>query len=418
MMTMLPYPKEVMAIADPDTPPSVNAVYIYEGLMETGDVGILVDYYLDYAVLPTTETATESYLVVFVDTDGTTQIRSVAPYTYVDSGYHRGVAWIYFSATDATTYSIDSADIALYRVWLVGNPTVPSGWAGDPPKTVATIDQWNTAGDMNVLLTLRVLYYADVLELEWTLDLVESTSLGNKLTALGDNYFENAIPNLRLMAPTAFPASTIDPTLEDIDYTTQFGAVLTDSTCTPSGGTGTVAGAPVDLAEGANNVNVTGLGTLTIELEQGTVGTATSDVCTVTGTPVDLVAGINTITTAGIVGNIIITVDQQDTTTGIEDSITGTGWDLTAVATAFGFSRWMFSGIIWIIMSVLICAAVYRTTPSGFAGGGSRVVMIVFTVCIVGGALLGLLKPVVAVLMFIAFCGFTGYILFFRGSSA
>jgi hypothetical protein len=43
----------------------------------------------------------------------------------------------------------------------------------------------------------------------------------------------------------------------------------------------------------------------------------------------------------------------------------------------------------------------------------------IFIVCIVGGALLGLLKPVVAILMFIAVGGFfIAYILFFRNSSA
>src|SRR3972149_5294501 len=154
----------IFAIADPDTPPSVNAVYVFD--FDDGSTGVLIDYYLDYAALPT-ETATEAYLAIFIDTDGATQLKAVAPYTFVDSGYGRGLIWIPFTAAETTAYSIDNADQALYRIWLVGNPTL--AWAGDPPKTIATIDQWNTTGDMSVLLAIRVLYYADVLELAWSL---------------------------------------------------------------------------------------------------------------------------------------------------------------------------------------------------------------------------------------------------------
>lgn len=160
VLTVLMLPTSVYAIADPDTPPQVSAVYVYE--FPDGSVGTLIDYYLDYAVLPT-ETATDAYLAVFVDTDGTTQLKSTAPYTYVDSGYGRGLIWIPFTAAEAAAYSLDSASIADYRIWLAGNPTL--SWSGDPPKTITTIDQWNTTGDMAVLLALRILYYADVLEL-------------------------------------------------------------------------------------------------------------------------------------------------------------------------------------------------------------------------------------------------------------
>jgi len=47
----------VLAIADPDSPPQVSAVYVYE--FSDGSVGALIDYYLDYAALPS-ETATEA----------------------------------------------------------------------------------------------------------------------------------------------------------------------------------------------------------------------------------------------------------------------------------------------------------------------------------------------------------------------
>ncbi len=401
-------PVAVFAIADPDSPPQVSAVYVYEDLLETGDVGVLIDYYLDYAV-PPTETATEAYLGVFVDTDGTTQLKAVAPYTFVDSGYGRGLIWIYFTAAEVVTYSITSADVALYDIWLVGNPTL--AWVGDPPKTTVGIDYWMpTDASPATLLALRVLYYADVLELAWALDMIEETPLGSRLTVLGESYFSNVIPNLRTMAPSAFASGEIDPIIEDLDYSTVFGATMAD-------GTGTVAGSPITLVSGSQSANVTANGTFILELEQGTIGTVTSDVGIVTGSPVVLVAGINTITTTGI-GNITVDVELSDTQTGITGTLTGTGFDLTEVATVFGMSTILFSGFVWLGITILICAAVYRLSGrEGYAGGAGKAVMLVFNICIIGGAVMGFLPVLVAVLMFIGSGALIGYVVFFKSAS-
>ena len=402
--------QSALAIADPDTPPAINEVIVYE--FDDGSLGVLIQYYLDYAVTPA-DTVTDAYLMAFIDTDGTTQLKAVAPYTYDTSGYGYGYVWIPFTVAEVATYALDSANIALYEIWFMGNPTIPSGWTGDPPKTTAGIDNWNDTGDMAVLLALDILQGAELLTLEWGYNLIESTSIGNKLTTIGVAYFENVVPNLRTLAPAAFASYILEPTIEDIDYTTSFGATVADLT-------GTVFGSPVTLAEGNNNVNVTGLGTLTVTLANGTVGTATTDVCTVTGSPATLVAGVNTITVGGVVGNIVINVTLQDTTTAADDIVVGTGWDLTVLAATFGMSRWMLSGIVWFIMTICIVAAYFRVMPDKFGGMASgKSLFPIFIVCIVGGTLLGLLKPVVAILMFIAVGGFfIAYILFFRNSSA
>ena len=414
LITILALP--VYAIADPDTDPQIRSTYIYEDLLEDGDLGVLVDYYLDYAVLPT-ETVTEAYLVSFIDTDGVTQLGSAAPYAYEDDGYGRGVAWIYFSAADVTTLSIDVADILLYSVWLVGNPTVPSGWAGDPPKTVAPIDYWQTTGDATVLLALRVLYLGGQLETAWTVDMVEETSLGTRLTTIGESYFMNAIANLRTMAPGAFSAGSLSPTYEIPDYTTEFGAVMTD-------GTGTVAGSPITLVEGANTVNVTAAGTFTIVVTKGTEGTVVSNTGTVTGSPVTLASGrTNTITVpvAGE-GNLIVTVNLVNTGTAIWDVTLGTGFDLTTPAASFGMSRLMFSGLVWLIVTIVICASVFGVGEKMSAryyaqDAGGKGALLVFDICIIIGAVLGMLSVLVAALLFIGFGAVTGYVLLYRQSN-
>jgi hypothetical protein len=202
------------AIDDPATYPQIRNVYAYgtvaDGLLEDGDMGFLVDYYLDYVVVPD-EIVTDAYLVVLVDTNGTTQLRSVAPYMFVDSGYGRGLAWIYFSASEVISYGLTYG--AAYTIWLVGNPTLD--WVGDPPKITSPVSYWEpSTGTTASLLAARVLSYAETtLFAAWGSEytLMENTSVGGKLTAIGESYFVGVIANLRTMAPSLFSAGEIDP---------------------------------------------------------------------------------------------------------------------------------------------------------------------------------------------------------------
>lgn len=410
LILILSYAIPVLAIDYPDNnPPDIPAVYVYEDLAETGDIGVLVEYFIDYTIAGTpTETVTESYIVAFIDIDGTTQLKAVAPYTFVaggDSGYNHGLAWIYFTAAEAT--AIDEADVLLYNVWLMGNPTLT--WAGDPPKQTAGITNWyNSTYATNQILASRIITYAGNFETQWStaLDLVSITSVGNRLTTLGAAYFENVITDLREIAPTAFADGTLSPIISDIDYSTSFGATVED------GAVGTVTGSPVTLVSGDNDVDVSGLGDIIITLNTGTYGTATTDICTVAGSPVDLIPGVNTITVGGVIGNIVVNVTLNTPQGQADDNITGTGFDLTTVATAFGMTRAMFSGIVWFLVSILICWACYRIP--NFPNKG---IIVVFDICIVGGGVLGLMPILVAVLLFIGFVALTGYVLFYRGAS-
>ena len=396
----------VLAIAPPDTPPALNWVYAYEDCIEDGDLGIFIEYFLDYAAVPT-EDASEAYIISFVDTDGTTLIKSITPYVFQNSGYDGGNAWIYFTAAEVTTYSLDAVDVALYSVWITGNPML--SWTGTGvPKTIAGLDGWSTIADPSTLIALRVLYYADKFELEWSLDLIEVTTAGNKLTVLGASYFQNVIASLTKIAPAAFANTTVKPTLEDISYSTEFGAILTSAV---------VVGSPVTLVEGVNNLNAGGAGTATVVLSRGTIGTVTG--ANIAGSPLDLVAGTNTVTITGA-GAFTADMELRDLSTILWGSTTGTGFDLTTVATAFGMTRWVFSGIVWILMTVAICAALYgQTDKLGFQspGSGPKVIMVLFNLCCLGGTLLGLLHPVVGILLFIASIGLTTYVLVFRGAS-
>lgn len=416
LLLLSAFPIPVYAIADPDSPPSINAVYVYENTLEDGDVGVLVDIFTDYAILPPTgETATESFMVVFVDTDGTTQLKSAAPYTFQDSGYGRNLVWIQFTAAEAASYVLDSAQVANYRIWITGNPALTWVPGPDPPKTISTIDQWTTAADPSGVIASRVLYYADQLELLWSLDLIEATAVGSALTTMGASLFTNIITSLRTIAPTAFSSREIDPTYIPISYDTAFGATVTNE------GTATVVGEPITLASGTTTISTGATtGTIIIDLADWTYGTITDNTGTVTGSPVDLTPGTNTVTVT-VAGTFDVAVAVVDSVTIKDIAIAGTGMDLTALGTAFGMSRWMISGLIWMLITLILCAATYTGTrnqfDTGLSADGGKSVLFVFTIAIIGGWLLGLLHPLVVALLIISSGAFIGYVLFFKSET-
>jgi len=417
VVMVIAIPSLAYAIATPGSADkvTVKAVYVYEDCQEAGDLGVLIDYLLDYSPITTApnETVSDSYMTVFIAADGTTQLKTVAPYPYYYRGYGRGLSWIHFTATEVSSYGLSSTNLASYKIWLTGNPALSwtqNGTACDPPKTVAGIDQWNTSGNTSVLLALRVLYYASELEKIWSgYDLIQQTPSGNKLTTDGESYFQNVIPNLRTIAPNCFSASSSTPTPESINYAQSFGATVTGTN---------IVGSPVTLVEGANTVTSNGTGAFAITLNSGVSGTVTNNGGTVSGSPVSIVKGTNTVTVTST-GTLTVTVALQNTQSVLTATIAGTMFDLSDVATAFGMSTMMFSGLVWFALSLCICAALYKGTKTNVFGESSsgKIMLVVFDVCIIGGALLGLLSILVAALLFLVFGVFVGYIVFFRGAS-
>jgi hypothetical protein len=329
---------------------------------------------------------------------------------------------MYLSAVRATAYGVDIAHKTQYTVLLTGNPTVPSGWPGVPPSTTGSVDYWQEGGDASVLLALQILHCAHTLEGEWGVDMIETTSIGNRLTVLGEAYFTSVIPSCRLLAPGAFASSTIIPYIPDEtnpDYETEFSAVVTN-------GTGTVVGSPVTIAPSGSStnvtttINVTAIGTFTLTLGVGTVGTVTSGTGSVTGSPVTCMSGTNTLTVpAGGTGTLTVNVYISTTASKIWSQTEGTAFDLSALATAFHMSATWLSGIVWFALTILICAATYnvahRNLPEG--SGMSKIVFLMFNICFIGGAVIGLLPMTWAILLFLGCDLFIGYIIFFRPAS-
>lgn len=412
-------PVSVFAIADPDSPPRLDSVYVYD--LADGGIGVFCKYYLEYAILPTVadpnDIVTNAYLVSFIDTDGVTTLRATQPYTYVDSGYGYGVAWIRFSAAEVISMSIDSADEALYTVSISGNPTIPSGWVGDPPETIASVTDWYTTGDPEVLLATQVRIYADELEIAWSVDLIEASALGSVLTSNGENYWLNAIPGLKILAPAVFSSSEITPELEEIIYDTDFSAVA----ASVAGGA-TVVGSPQTLVVGANTVDTGATtGDITITLSLVARGTIADGTGTFVGiSPATLVSGVNTIDVDGA-GTFTVTLTQTDLQAQIDAVTDGTGFDTSAGATIFGMTTGVFSTALWLIMGVILIGASYggyrKANPLVNNEATGKTAMFLYALWMLGGMLMGVLLAKIMLFLFIGYGAFIGYILFYRNSA-
>lgn len=216
----------VLAIDVPDLIYQINQVYVYRNCLETGDQLYLIDYMITYTVNPA-ENITEAFLFRLMN--GAVELGSVAPYSYYNDGYDRGVASIYFSAADAPAWN------GAYSMQLAGNPALV--WNPATPSTsMSPFGLWadNPIGTTQTLLASRVLWLADQMELAWSVDMIETLSSGNALTTYGEAYFTNVIENLRLMAPLAFSGQSIQPEVETTAFTQDYANdLVTDIIGTP-----------------------------------------------------------------------------------------------------------------------------------------------------------------------------------------
>ncbi len=88
-----------LAIAPPDSAPTIDAINVYRDTLEENDQLYVIEYTITYAV-PPAESVTEAF--IFRLMDGATELRSTTAYAYNNDGYDNGIASMYFSAQDVT----------------------------------------------------------------------------------------------------------------------------------------------------------------------------------------------------------------------------------------------------------------------------------------------------------------------------
>lgn len=248
LLLLLAVVTPVYATVDDPSAISVDSVFVYQHCLEEDDQLYLVEYTITYGTNPD-ENATEAYLFRLMN--GTTELGNVAPYAYYDEGYGYGIAAIYFYAADAPAWE------GSYTMKFEGNPTLT--WTdGTPPVTsVSTFNSWSSSPGISTTqneLAARILYLADLLELDWGVNMIDTAATGSYLSDYGVAYFTNVIESVQTMAPGAFAGSSTAPDWETKEVDTTYADSRADS----------VEDTPLDLTDLADAFGISRLWASTV----------------------------------------------------------------------------------------------------------------------------------------------------------
>lgn len=205
-------PQPAYAIDLPDSTPSLTNVRVYRHLLQTDDFLLTATYNIPYAVLPDSNVA-QAYVFRLLDTDGTTELGSNEAYPYFDYGYGSGLISFYFDNSTAPTWGSD------YSIQIAGKPgmfdSLPS-W--NFVVNAADYSSLTTQDDNQDSLYSNIISLASDLEIEWSLELLDSGDGGTVLSASGEIYFRQSIQGLQLMCPALFLVQIEDPVYEDREW--------------------------------------------------------------------------------------------------------------------------------------------------------------------------------------------------------
>ena len=129
-----------LAISNPDSGPTIESVHVYRHTLETDDMLIVVQYYLDYTTNPS-ETINQAFLGRFMSADGS-ELANVAPYAYYDKGYDHGIFSMYLDASYVSHWE------TACTVRFEGNPMLDwQGLAATSAMTGAVADDGGVQTD-------------------------------------------------------------------------------------------------------------------------------------------------------------------------------------------------------------------------------------------------------------------------------
>lgn len=218
-----------LAIALPDSAPTIQSINVFRNILETGDMGFFIYENTPYAVPPTDFGYGSAYVWRLIDTDGTTELAQALGYEYHDDGYGFNVIHFYLSAANVTSLGVAWQDALFLR--LSGTPaafvTPPvynfSISSSDYSSYTATADVKSAIADL-----IRIM--AADLNNDWALSstttLLDDSETGVVLSVYGQAFFRGAIFGVQSMAPAVFPLVISDVNVTPRTWTTNYTTAL------------------------------------------------------------------------------------------------------------------------------------------------------------------------------------------------
>jgi hypothetical protein len=196
-------PSPAYAIANPDSI-TLHTAKVFQNIFESGDMLFVSRYDVDYAAEPG-EDAEDAFQYCIYDTDGSTLLIS-RPLNY----YQHNLISIYQTAAQVTTASLTWE--SEYVPKIVGNPALFGTLTEDTNVDSMTLAESDWLGGTQAVsreyLHLHCLDIAEILEVDWAIDLIVTTSSGEVLNSAGRTAFIDAIPLLDSAIPGLFQFSS------------------------------------------------------------------------------------------------------------------------------------------------------------------------------------------------------------------
>lgn len=202
VVSLLSFYVPVYAVVDIDLPDiqTIDKIEVYNDALGEDDSQLwLISYDCEYTTNTTSYDISQAFMFVLKDSDGNV-VGATTAYPYFDDGFTKGIVAIEYESSDALTWSGN------YTLYFYGNPTL-SWFGGTAPSVNSNAITWFDEGsvsDAQDRLTTRLRYVATILEQEWSIDLIETSSTGTVLTLYGEDYFTNSISDLRNICPDLF----------------------------------------------------------------------------------------------------------------------------------------------------------------------------------------------------------------------
>lgn len=207
-----------VTIDDPDSM-VLDSVRAYDGVINEDDLLVVAQYNIEYTSLPVLA-VTDAFIGRFL-VDGS-EVNATEIIAFNNIGYGVGIFAMYFTAAekDAAGIEFDNPNAEDYTVRLQGKPSA----FADPPLISTASITFRSAASTSKFLMADIADLAQFLEnnAAWLangFDLITFTSGQQVLTADGEAYIGQAIPNIQIMIPDLFGSSTTSPVV----FERQFG---------------------------------------------------------------------------------------------------------------------------------------------------------------------------------------------------
>jgi hypothetical protein len=211
--------------ADTAQPNSVtlDSPKVFRDLIQTDDMLVVIPYNIAYTVLPNLD-IDRTFIFRLLDTDNVTELGACLAYPAYTRGYGKGVVSMYFDNVTAPAWGLN------YPIRVDENPSAFTS----PVYFNFSLN----AGDYSVVHTKEanqgalyseVIRQAQSLSVTWSVALTDNSGGSTVLSALGENYFRNAIPALDTLCPRLFYIQVTSPVYTKRTWSYTFANLLSNT---------------------------------------------------------------------------------------------------------------------------------------------------------------------------------------------